>query len=327
MHRIIGSVSRLGRRALIFLVEGVSTLWYIVGFVVVVILFGVAYTWLTPMGHGIGQNLEPLSHVTFPTGMYFSIVTISSLGYGHMYPMGFSRVLACAEVLIGLAMIGIMIAKVTSRRLSYHVSRLFSADAQKRLEDIAAKFENSQLTLHAIMPEVETAYQSVPGKAAPSTESKIASISKFREAISDLQSECITLRDYFLFEVEQGNYFQTAPVSAVVRVGNSVDDAFVTLGQLIISSPIQARIEIFDRYNRQRIAEAIDAQKKVCDLVNQHAIEKNTLNVFRRVEETCAQMPASYFAVPEESQPDQVLQDTNEPQELSEGDNEQTNSL
>lgn len=326
MHRIIRSVSRLGRRALIFLVEGISTLWYIVGFVVVVILFGFAYTWLTPMGHGIGQNLEPLSDITFFMGIYFSVVTISSLGYGHMYPIGFSKALACIEVLIGLAIIGIMIAKVTSQRLSHHVSRLFSADAQKRLEDITAKFDNSQLTLHAIMPKLETAYQSVPGQASPSTEDKTVLISNFQEAINDLQSECVKLSDYFLLESEQDNYFRNVPMSAVARVGNSIDDAFMTLGQLIISVPIQARSEILDSHNRQIIFEAIDSQKKVCNLVDQYATDQNALNVFRRIEETCEQVPASYLAVPEESQPDQVLQSTDEPQELSREDNEQTDS-
>ncbi len=187
MHRAIRSVSRLGQRVLIFFEEDVSTLWYIVGFVVVVILFGFLYTWLTPMGHGIGQDLELLPDVTFSTGIYFSIVTISSLGYGHMHPMGFSRALACIEVLIGLAMIGIMIAKVTSQRLSYHVLHLFVSDAQKRLEDIAVKFDTSRFTLRdKIMPRLATAYQSAPGQTVLLTEEKSTLISNFREAISDL---------------------------------------------------------------------------------------------------------------------------------------------
>ena len=299
---------------------------YIVGFVVAVILFGLAYTWLTPMEHGIGQNLEPLPDVTLSTGIYFSIVTISSLGYGHMHPMGFSKILACMEVLIGLAIIGIMIAKVTSQRLSYHVSRLFASDAQKRLENIASEFEAAQSDLRAIMPKLESTYQTAPGQISPLTNDRSTLISNLRDAISDFQSECVKLRDYFLVESEEDNYFRSVPVGAVARVGNAVDGAFLILGQLIISLPMQARIEILDRHNRQRISEAIDSQKRVCDLVNQYATDQDTLDAFRRVEETCKQVPASYFAVPEESQPDQVLQGTDEPQELSRENNEQTDS-
>lgn len=125
------------KRLFVFLVEDVSMLWYVTCFAAATILFGIAYAELTPMGHGIGKDFKPLSEVTYWIGIYFSVVTISSLGYGNMHPMGFSMALTSMEVLIGLGMIGIMIAKITSQRLSYHVSRLFSSDAQMRLEDFA----------------------------------------------------------------------------------------------------------------------------------------------------------------------------------------------
>ena len=244
-----------------------------------------------------------------------------------MHPMGVSRALACIEVLIGLAMIGIMIAKVTSQRLSYHVLHLFVSDAQKRLEDIAAKFDTSRFTLrNKIMPRLATVYQSAPGQTSLLTEDKSILISNFREAISDLQSECFKLHDYFLLAIEQENYFQSVPSSAVVRVGKAIDGAFWILGQLITSLSTQSRIEILDNHNRQMIFEAIDSQKKVCDLVNEYAINQDTLDVFQRIKGTCEQVQASYFAEPEESQPDQVLQGTDEPQELSRGDNEQPES-
>lgn len=131
------AVRLLSQRILVFLVEDVSLLVYSLIFVVIVIGFGIVYTCLTPIGHGIGQNLTPLSETTLRGGIYFSVVTVSSLGYGDMHPVGISKALAGLEVLLGLAVIGIMIAKVTSQRLSYHVSRLFSSDAQKRLENIA----------------------------------------------------------------------------------------------------------------------------------------------------------------------------------------------
>ena len=312
---------------LIFVVEEVRMFWYIVGFIVVVIVFGISYARLTPMGHGIGENLKPLSDVTIWTGIYFSIVTISSLGYGHMHPMGLSKALACVEVLIGLAVIGIMIAKVTSQRLSYHVSRLFSSDAQKQLEDIAANFETAKVNLNVIMPKLGNVYQSAPNQETPRTENKNELISKFREVAINLRSECVKLRDYFVHETEQGKYFQIVPVDAVIKVGNAVDGAFVILGQLITSVPSQARIEIIDEYNRQMIFEALNSQKKACDLVKEHATDEGTLDAFQRVKETCQTLPTSYFAVPEESQPDQVPQGTDQPQEPSDLDYQQTDSL
>ena len=309
---------------LVFLVEDVSLFMYGVSFVVVVVAFGVAYYLLTPSGHGIGQNLMPLSDITPLGGIYFSIVTVSSLGYGDMHPMGLSKALACAEVLIGLAVLGIMIAKVTSRPLSYHVSRLFSSDAQRRLEKIAAEFETAQNRLAEITTELASIYQSTP--VGTSNGDKASLLSNFREVIGTLHAKCVGFRDYFSDETAQGNYFRIAPVNAVVRVGDVVDKVFFRLGQFIISLSPQSRTEILDRHNRQRISEVIDSQKKVCSMVCQYATDESILAVFQRIEETCKQVPASYFAVPEESQPDQVLQGTDEPQQFSGADDEQADS-
>ena len=104
-----------------------------------------------------------------------------------MHPMGFSKALICAEVLIGLAVIGGMIAKVTSRRLTYYVSRLFSFDAQKRLEDFATQFDTFRVNLDAIMPELTTAYQSTPRQTSPPAEDRRALIARFQKIISDLE--------------------------------------------------------------------------------------------------------------------------------------------
>ncbi len=287
---------------------------YTAFFALVVGIFGILYTLLTPIGHGIGRGLQPITDITFGTGIYFSIVTISSLGYGDMHPVGFSKVLVCIEVLMGLALIGILIAKVSSRRLSYHVSRLFSSDAQKRLEAIAAEFEKSQDNLSKIMPNLE-AYQSTPGSALSSSEEINAFIASFREIVSDIRSGCIRLHGYLSGELAQGNYFGVAPASAIERVAKAIDGIFFPLGQLVISLSPQAKIEILNQRTRQGISEAIDNQKKVCELVDQHS-DQDIRSLFLRIKETCNQLPASYFVVPEQSQPDQVLQGTDQPQEI-----------
>ena len=300
----------------------ISLLIYIVFFVVMVIVFGIVYTLLTPIGHGIGQNLTPLSDITLPGGIYFSIVTVSSLGYGDMHPVGVSKAIAGSEVLIGLAVIGIMIAKVTSQRLSYHVSSLFSSKAQERLENIATDLDNTKYKFADITQKYASDYQITPG--GKSTGNGASPSSDFQEvcrkAIGDFERKCVTLYDYFSDEVTQGNYFQSVPASAIVQVGDAVDDAFWKLIQLVISLPPQARSAILDSLNRQRIFEAIDSQKQLCGVVRQHATDQDTMAVFRRIEETCQQVSASYLAVPEKPQPSQILRGTNEPNDFQSGE-------
>ena len=314
LSKFTQGVLRLIQKALVYLVEEISLFMYVGFFVVMVLIFGIVYTVLTPLGHGIGQDLSPLSDLTPLGGIYFSIVTVSSLGYGDMHPMGVSKALACVEVLMGLAMMGIMIAKVTSQRLSHHVSRLFSSDAQERLEKLTAKFEASRTNLKRIARELANAFQQTPGGGPNGRTEPV--LSNFRDAMIALHSNCTVFRDYLIDETAQGNYFQIAPVNAVVRVGDVVDDVFFILSQLVTSVPQQARAEILDGQNRQRISEATSSQKEICNLVSKHATDARLRRVFQRLKETCQNFPESYFAVPKPSQPTQVpvLRDTNTPQ-------------
>lgn len=310
-----GRIKALSQRILVFLVEDVSLLVYSLIFAMIVIGFGIVYTLLTPFGHGIAQNLIPLSDVSLFGGIYFSVVTVSSLGYGDMHPVGFSKALAGLEVFTGLTVIGIMIAKVTSQRLSYHVSRLFSSDAQKRLENIATEIDNVTYKFKKITQEYGSYYQSTPnGKSGRNGTPLTSDFQEIcRKAIADFEKKCFALFDYLSGEVKQGKYFQSVPASAIVRVGNSLDDAFFILSQFIISLSPRARGAILDRLNRQRISEAINSQRKLCGIVSQHATDQNATSVFRRIDKTCQQVLASYITVPEISQPDQLLQGINEP--------------
>lgn len=291
---------------LVDLVEKVSTLCYIVIFATAVICFGVLYYLLTQYGHGIGRDDTALDNSTVFTGIYFSIVTISSLGYGDMHPMGISKILACIEVLFGIVMIGIMIAKVTSQRLSYHVERLFSSDAQKRLEDFATEFAVFHGDFETIIPDLRDAYQRIPGQRPSEDKSEL--VERFQEIITAFQSQCTALHTYFSDETSQGNYFEIVPATATVQVGNAVCDAFFILSQLLVILPPQSETEaeVLDRRSRQGISRAINAQIKACDLVDQYATDQGTRDVFRRIKYICSRLPESYFA--EVSQPDQLLQ-------------------
>ena len=303
-------VSGLIKKGLIFLVEDVSMFWHIGAFIAAVVCFGVTYTLLTQCDHGIGRDYMALDDATIFTGIYFSIVTISSLGYGDMHPMGISRVLACIEVLFGLVMIGVMIAKVTSQRLSYRVERLFSSDAQKQLERFDTKFASFRGDFEEVITNFGDAYEETLGETP--LEDKSVLIARFQKIITAFQSQCTVLHTYFSDETSQGNYFEIAPASTMVQVGNTIDEAFFSLGQLLTSLSPQAKIEVLDRRSRQDISRAIDAQIKVCDLVDQHATDQDTCDVFQAIQDICRQLSESYFA--EVSQPDQLLRDPDEPQ-------------
>lgn len=52
----------------------------------------------------------------FGDALYFSVVTEATLGYGDVRPIGYSRLVACFQVGLGLLLAGIVVAKITSAR-------------------------------------------------------------------------------------------------------------------------------------------------------------------------------------------------------------------
>ena len=282
IKQVAASFSRWVDDRLIDLVEKVSTLRYIVVFAAAVIGFGFLYYLLTQCGHGIGRDDTALDNSTVFTGIYFSIVTISSLGYGDMHPMGISKILACIEVLFGLVIIGIMIAKVTSQRLSYRVERLFSSEARKRLENFAEEFKKSQLDFKEIVPNFE--------------------VSRFGEIVSTFQKQCTEFSDYFSNEANQEEYFRIVPASTIKQVGNAIDNAFSAL-KYIMEVKEEDSSQEMTAIRNWSIPEAIETQKTVCRLVAQYA-DEDTRDVFQSIENTFTQLEG-YFAFPEAPEPNQ----------------------
>lgn len=68
---------------------------------------GLAAPEATVVGDNKGQ-------VRFSDAMYFSVVTQATLGYGDYRPLGWSRLVASVQVLLGLVLAGIIVSKLTS---------------------------------------------------------------------------------------------------------------------------------------------------------------------------------------------------------------------
>lgn len=62
----------------------------------------------------IGQTGAP-DH-NFIDAAYFSFVTLASFGYGDIIPFGWARLLACVQVIYGLLLAGLAVAKLTATR-------------------------------------------------------------------------------------------------------------------------------------------------------------------------------------------------------------------
>jgi hypothetical protein len=298
-------------QVLIYLIEEIPLCYYMIFFILAVLVFGIIYYILTPYSNGLGSDGKLITELTFGNAIYFSVVTVSSLGYGDISPMGFSRVLACLEVLSGLILMGIMLAKMTSIRLSYHVARLFSSEIQKRMSHFAEEFE----TLHIQTSNFSQTIAQIPGRQPVD---QPQAMKECAETVSAFHRRSYGLADYIAYEVEHCNFFSIAPTDAVIRMAAALNQTIFLLGQMVIGMTSEARKTLLTPTNRKQLLDAIDKNKEICWMIRKHCMNSFILNEFSEILKICENFPENFFAVPilmeEDTQPDQTFEKSIEPQ-------------
>ena len=136
---------------LVDLIDRQSTSRLFLAWLAMTILCGVGY-WLFGVLHlkGLVEDGRPVgtSLRSFATAMYFSFVTVTSLGFGDVLPTGASRVLSIVEAVSGLLIFGAVISKFVSRRQDELVREIARVTFEERLDRI-------QTNLHMVLSELQ----------------------------------------------------------------------------------------------------------------------------------------------------------------------------
>ncbi|WP_080393065.1 potassium channel family protein [Stenotrophomonas beteli] len=103
---------------------------------VFVLLASTIYFATAPEGHGIEQAGAQKSDLL--DAAYFSVVTLTSLGYGDYLPVGVGRIVTCGLVFFGLAAVALFIGKLASERSQATLFLLHTSDRDRRLSDFSA---------------------------------------------------------------------------------------------------------------------------------------------------------------------------------------------
>lgn len=188
---------RNGSKAILRWIDAVPVLHLASLAVATILMFAFCYwRWggLRPSGpNGVG----------FPDSLYFSVVTFSSLGYGDFVPVGFAKPLACCEVMLGLAFVGIGIAKLSSASQSYLLGQLYAREAQDR-------YARYLLELR----EVREEYSAVQRMLRQGTALPFALGHYHLKA----QKVLARIRDYSSFEINQGDLLRRMPIGPIAHV-------------------------------------------------------------------------------------------------------------
>lgn len=120
---------------MIKIIDKRSYKFFIYLFIVGVVLYSIAFYFLSLFSMGIESTMSPKEIVGIPESLYFSIVTITSLGYGDFRPISFGRYVAMTEVIYGLIIIALIVSKLASERTSTIVRLIYTSDIEKRIKE------------------------------------------------------------------------------------------------------------------------------------------------------------------------------------------------
>lgn len=127
-------------------IETLRISWLVGAGVLVTVLSATLLFWLSKSGQGITATFFSNEEVTtqppsFLDCLYFSVVSISSLGYGDFRPVGYGRVVATVEVILGLILIALIVSKLASDRTSAYVRLLYTSDSERRLKEFKSDIQ------------------------------------------------------------------------------------------------------------------------------------------------------------------------------------------
>jgi Ion channel len=142
--------------------------WTIMGWFLGITVFSAALFYIgSPHGWGIRPTFsgpeEPLGASPAPgflDCLYFSVVTITTLGYGDYRPESFGRIAASIEVVAGIVLMGVFVSRLVSQQLNRVARRLLkgqlNAEAQTFREKITANLELLRAHPGFLVPHTES---------------------------------------------------------------------------------------------------------------------------------------------------------------------------
>ena len=121
-----------------FLMERINTLSYealaLLWISVITGSTGLYFIFSSSTVHGLTTLAVLPLHEQFWNSLYFSIITATTVGYGDITPLGFSRIVAAIESITAFAIFAILVAKLVSHRQETKMERIYQLLLQNNTE-------------------------------------------------------------------------------------------------------------------------------------------------------------------------------------------------
>jgi hypothetical protein len=116
-----------------------------IAFVLITLVCAFLYWAGSQAGWGIRPTFNeqtPSQSTTFGDCLYFSVVTIATLGYGDYRPESLSKGIASTEVLLGITLMGIFVAQLVSGQATRMTARLLRGQLNNEIQRFRSNISN-----------------------------------------------------------------------------------------------------------------------------------------------------------------------------------------
>jgi len=137
------------------LIDRLSFLKLLVVWVFITVFFGFIYFFFSGNSSFL-LNTQTGSHISsLSEGVYFSFITSTTTGFGDLTPVGFFRIIAIFEVILGLLMISIVTSKLISMKQNIIIEELYELTFSERINRIRSSLLYSRQNINALIHNIE----------------------------------------------------------------------------------------------------------------------------------------------------------------------------
>ena len=152
--------------------------------------------------HGWGLKESGQAYISFGSCLYFSVVTFTSLGFGDLVPVSVGRFLAGVEVVLGLTIFGLAVAKLSSYKQSYLLNQLYARDIQGKLDLFAEELR---------------AHRSACKRMTLALKKKDTQTQGLGKIIENVKTDLTRIRAFVSFETRNGYLLSNTPTGSITR--------------------------------------------------------------------------------------------------------------
>jgi len=215
--------------------------------------------WYSDHPGGLACVYDPKRTADFWDCLYFSIITVTSVGYGDMRPTGGCRFVAGLEAVFGLVFLGVIISQLVSARSDRILDRLYRRTGDTAISNIVAELRD--LTKEYDELRLKLGHAKIGLATSRRMTSYVRSTHSIHDDLLQLSTELLAHVDS---SIERGEFLESVSRESMARVFDGVQGVLSSVLSIWDSLSQDKRAKYFKHLSRLRVRAAANKLDHAC---------------------------------------------------------------